>query len=437
MKAEMPIVIALALVLSLVIATIYYSTSTLNYISTPSSELQEAWRSIEDSIDTLLLSTLASSSNQSGNLFATAFWGRYQEYMTIPPPKYPFIVRKASPLGWKYDPEEYDICPRTMTWTIVYNYDDYKCFGLCQYNYSSTGFSQSYTSYVNALNSSAQTVSNYLGNTLYDSISNWASIMRSQGYTIYPAGVEAYYGISIWSDPSTGASYTIVKLRLNATVDVYNPYLGYKRITRWVEIGYNATFSQGYWKYDGIYLQVNITAYTVFNNVRSSYIIDPRTATLTVYSGSLFLLNFTVTNKGNITMKPVAYYYYGNGTTTLVFKIPIQDRYQWPWLQEVVAWSNLVLSSATCDDSYPPPYSLSNPDPGNKDLDALRRSVTVAFLWATLLNVEIYGFNLTGGLKIVFKYYANTNPPIGDWVDSIPFDLFGDERASFPPGTVV
>ncbi|MCI4461915.1 MAG: hypothetical protein JHC12_03010, partial [Thermogladius sp.] len=46
-------------------------------------------------------------------------------------------------------------------------------------------------------------------------------------------------------------------------------------------------------------------------------------------------------------------------------------------------------------------------------------------------------FNLTNGLKIVFKYYANTIPPEGDWVDSIPFDLYGDERAGFPPGTVV
>ena len=33
MKAEMPIVIALALVLSLIIDTIYYTTSTLTYIS--------------------------------------------------------------------------------------------------------------------------------------------------------------------------------------------------------------------------------------------------------------------------------------------------------------------------------------------------------------------------------------------------------------------
>jgi len=430
MKAEMPIVIALALVLSLIIATIYYTTSTLTYISASAGLEQRMWSMLGDELDSIILATLSRLGNRSSTLFYTTFWSNYKEAFNFS--NQPLVRRntKASSEG----------CPRTMIWSIVYNYDDYKCFGLCESSYSSPGFNKSLSSFLNAVNLSSQNVANNLSSSLYNALLNWANIMSRLGYVVYSngIGVNVTYTTLITSDPATGASYSRASLHIDVFVDVYNPYLGYKRITRFIEIGFNATFQQGYWKYDGLYLPVYVSAYVNLNGVVSNYIVNPSTTTLTVYSGSLRLLNFTITNKGNITLQPVASYYYGNGTTYLVYRIPINQSYQWPWRQEVVVWSNLVLSSAYCDDSYPPPYSLSQPDPPrNSENDTARRRVTVAYLWAGLLNVGIMGFNLTNGLKMVFKYYANTIPPSGDWVDSVPFDLYGDERASFPPGTVV
>jgi hypothetical protein len=433
MKAEMPIVIALALVLSLIIATIYYTTSTLTYISASTGMEERMWSTLGDEVDSIILATLSRLGNQSSTLFYTTFWSNYKEafnFSTRP------LVRWFQP-GVVIDPSEN--CPDYMVWDIVYNYDDYKCFGLCESNYSSFGFNKSLSSFLNAVNLSSQMVANNLSSNLYNALLNWANIMSRLGYVVYSngIGVNVTYNTVITSDGTTGASYSWASLHIDLFVDVYNPYLGYKRLTRFIEIGFNATFQQGYWKYDGLYLPVYVSAYVNLNGVVSNYIVNPSTTTLTVYSGSLRLLNFTSTSNGNITLQPVASYYYGNGTTYLVYRIPINQSYQWPWLQEVVVWSNLVLSSAYCDDSYPPPYNLTKPDPKNAYLDMLRRRVTVAYLWAGLLNVDINGFNLTNGLKIVFKYYANTIPPGWDWVDSVPFDLYGDERASFPPGTVV
>ncbi len=439
MKGEMPVVVALALVLSLILATIYYSTSTLNYVSIPSGSEQAAWSVVGDEIDSIILATLARLSGNASSLFASTFWGNYTEYFSYQSS----LVRFNSRARYEsyYDPASDRIlrCPTSMRWDVVYNYDDYVCYGLCQSNYTSRGFNQSFTRFYNAVNLSAQSVSALLASSLYTTVRNWAGLMNNLGYTVYPSGiiVNASYAATIASDSTTGSSYSRVALRVNVTVDVYNPYLGYKRITRWLEIGYTAVFQQGYWKYDGLYIPVYVTAYVNFNGAPSSYIVNPNSTRLTVYSGSLALMYFAQTSRGNITMSPVAAYYYGNGTTYLVFRIPISPSYYWPWLQEVAVWRYLVLSSAYCDDSYPPPYSLSLPDPQKPALDMLRRKVTVAFLWAGLLGVEIYGFNLLTGLKLVFKYYANTIPPSGDWVDSVPFDLFGDERASFPPGTVV
>jgi hypothetical protein len=51
MKAEMPIVIALALVLSLIIATIYYTTSTLTYISASTGMEERMWSTLGDEVD--------------------------------------------------------------------------------------------------------------------------------------------------------------------------------------------------------------------------------------------------------------------------------------------------------------------------------------------------------------------------------------------------
>jgi len=428
MKAEMPIVIALALVLSLIIATIYYTTSTLTYISASAGSEQRMWSMLGDELDSIILATLSRFGNQSSTLFYSTFWSNYKEaFYNLPP------LLRRNPLAYR------EGCNRTMTWSIVYNYDDYKCFGLWESNYTSPGFNKSLSSFLNAVNLSSQNVANNLSSSLYNALLNWANIMSRLGYVVYSngIGVNVTYTTLITSDAATGASYSRASLHIDVFVDVYNPYLGYKRITRFIEIGFNATFQQGYWKYDGLYLPVYVSAYVNLNGVVSNYIVNPSTTTLTIYSGSLRLLNFTSTSNGNVTLQPVASYYYGNGTTYLVYRIPINQSYQWPWRQEEVVWSNLILSSAYCDDSYPPPYNLSNPDPEDPDLDMARRAVTVAYLWAGLLNVDINGFNLTNGLKIVFKYYANTMPPSWDWVDSVPFDLYGDERASFPPGTVV
>ncbi len=416
MKAQLPIIIALVLVASLTVTTIIYTTSTITYTSLTVLETGSSgeWTYITDQLDSILLSALSAASQNASKGFESTYWNLYSD-----------VVKEYG--SWTRTCTIVDGCPGPSTdrrkctatlWTL-YNYDDFRCIGKCDSNYTSPGFNWSMSNYTFSLQQAAYSYFFRAARIAEITLNNWRDMMASYGYVIYTSSIGGFYRIEVASYGNFSESKAT--LRLNATLDIYSATAGYRRMIRYVEIGYSARFYTGFWSDDGIYLPVYVNAYVDLNGIKAHYIVNPSETYLTLYSVMLKRLSFLNTTQGNITMRPIVSYYYGNGTTLLIFKINSTDSNMWN--QEAVVWRNVVLSHRDYDDTFAPPYTIT--DPSSK----LER-VTVAFLWAGLLTTRIEGVNLYNGVKIVFKHYANT--AYGDWLDSVPFNIYGDERAVFP-----
>jgi hypothetical protein len=418
-RGQLPIIIALVLVASLTVTTVIYTTSTITYTSLTVLETESAgeWTYLTEQLDSILLSALSAASPNASRSFETAYWSLYRD-----------SVREGG--RWTRTCRIVDGCPGRRRWLFwceatlwtLYNYDDFRCIGKCDSNYTSPGFSWSMSNYTFALQQAAHSYFYRARAVAEVMLNNWRDVLASYGYIIYTSSIGGFYSINIASYGNYSESTAVI--RLNATLDIYSATAGYRRMIRYVEIGYTARFYSGFWSDDGIYLPVYVNAYVDLNGVKAYYIINPNETSLTVYSVMLKRLSFLSTNGGNVTLKPIVSYYYGNGTTLLIFRISATDRNMWN--QEGVVWREVVLSHRDHDDTFPPPLTIANP------CSRLTR-VTVAFLWAGLLSTRIEGANLYNGVKIVFKHYANTQPVGGDWLTSVPFNIYGDERAVFPP----
>jgi hypothetical protein len=417
-RGQLPIIIALVLVASLTVTTIIYTTSTITYTSLTVLETGGAgeWTYITEQLDGILLSALSAASPNASKTFETTYWSLYSD-----------SVKEGG--RWTRTCIIEDGCPGTRQgrrctaslWTL-YNYDDFRCIGKCDSNYTSPGFNWSMSNYTFALQQAAYSYFSRARMVAEVMLNNWRDVLASYGYVVYTSSIGGFYRIDIASYGNYSESTAV--MRLNATLDIYSATAGYRRMIRYVEIGYTARFYSGLWSDDGIYLPVYVNAYVDLNGAKAYYIINPGETSLTVYSVMLKRLSFLNTTRGNVTLKPIVSYYYGNGTTLLIFRINATDRNMWN--QEGVVWREVVLSDRDYDDTFAPP--LTTRDPSSK----LTR-VTVAFLWAGLLSTRIEGMNLYNGVKIVFKHYANTRPAGADWLDSVPFNIYGDERAVFPP----
>ncbi|MEL9909197.1 MAG: hypothetical protein QXP97_06035 [Desulfurococcus sp.] len=427
MRSQIPIIIAVILLLALAVSTIYYTTSMLTYTSVVRFEREDVsqWSYIEEQITSIILSSLASASVNASQGFKSHYWSSYKDSVVETGSWQRTCVlinnENCATCGKLTNNKKY--C--TASW-ISYNYDDFRCPGLCGSNYTSAGINWALANYTNILMDSAQVYAGLLGQIVSNYLDNWARIMNKYGLSIYAKSINVSYNITVTSKPgdyNTSCSTSQSKLRVSVSLDAYSIYAGYRRINNYVEIAYNSTFCMGLWSNDGMILPVYLTAYVDLNGQKGVYIIDPDKTSLTIYSVMLKRLSFLNTNNGNITLKPYASYYINNGTVLLYFKIPakITDF----WKQEEIIWNTTVLSCVYCDDTFPPPFTTKD----DKCTQKLTK-VTVAFLLAGLVETNINGLTVFNGLKIILKHYANTE--YNDWLDSIPFDLYGDEKASFP-----
>lgn len=426
MRSQIPIVIAAILLLALAVSTIYYTTSMLTYTSVVRFEQEDTsqWSYIEDQITSIILSSLASAGVNASQGFKSNYWSSYKDSVveTGPWQRTCNLINKENCAACG-TPSGRNSC--TASW-ISYNYDDFRCPGLCGNNYTSGGINWALANYTDTLMNSAQVYAGLLRQIVSAHLDNWARTMNRNGLSIYTKSINVSYNITVTSKPgdyNTSCSISQSKLRISVSLDAYSIYAGYRRIDRYVEIAYNATFCMGLWSNDGMILPVYLTAYVDLNGQKGVYIIGPDKTSLTIYSVMLKRLYFLNTINGNITLKPYASYYINNGTVLLYFKIPakITDF----WKQEEIIWNTTVLSCAYCDDTFPPPFTTKD----NKCKQSLTK-VTVAFLLAGLIETNINGLTVFNGLKIILKHYANT--AYNDWLDSIPFDLYGDEKAPFP-----
>ncbi|MEM4625123.1 MAG: hypothetical protein QXR24_07025, partial [Thermosphaera sp.] len=331
MKAQLPIIIALVLVASLTVTTIIYTTSSITYTSLTVMERESGgeWEYISEQIDSILLTALSAASSGSSRNFSEVYWRLYQDSVK----EYDWWTRTCMTEDGCPGVQNDQNCTATL-W-ILYNYDDFRCVGKCDTNYSSPGFNWSMGNYTFALQQAAYSYF-YNARLITRSIlEKWGDMMANYGYVIYTSKVGGYYTIKISSYGNYSESISI--LRLNATLDIYSSWAGYRRIVRYVEIGYSTRFYTGFWSDDGIYLPVYVNVYIDSNGVKTYYIIHPNSTRLTLYSVMLKRLYFLQTDQGNITMQPIVSYYYGNGTTLLIFKIPSNDRNMWN--QEGVVWN--------------------------------------------------------------------------------------------------
>ncbi|MEM4538468.1 MAG: hypothetical protein QXP68_07010 [Thermosphaera sp.] len=419
MRAQLPIIIALVLVASLTITTIIYTTSTITFTSLTVLEKGGSgeWAYIAEQLDSILLTALSVASTDSAASFSNTYWRLYRDSVV----EYGWWTRVCRIVDGCPGVRQGQLCNATL-W-ILYNYDDFSCIGKCDANYTSPGFNWAMGNYTFALQQAAYSYFRNARLIAQAVLENWRDMMANYGYVIYASNVGGYYTINVSSHREYSESISI--LRLNATLDIYSSWAGYRRMIRYVEIGYSTRFYTGFWSDDGIYLPVYVSAYIDANGVKTYYIINPNSTELTLYSVMLKRLYFLQTNQGNITMRPVVSYYYGNGTTLLIFRIPSNTKNMTH--QREVVWNVTVLSHIESDDTFAPP--LTTRDPCSK----LPR-VTVAFLWAGVLSTKIEGIDVYNGVKIVFKHYVNTeNTDYVDRLDSVPFNIYGDERAVFPP----
>jgi len=441
-RAQIPIIIAAVLLLALTVTTIYYTTSTLTYTGVVKYESTESvtWGSLSDQVLSILISSLAAANTNASNRFTNTYWSRgsldaVQESSVsrqrICPYKSTLDGRPPGPCsscGGSYDSKQ-----KTCTIDLnLYNYDDFVCIGLCNANYTSRGISWAIGNWTSALNDSTVSYTSALREAISSSISKWSSIISSYGFTVYNRDVNISYTINVSSSPggyASSCSTSTAKLRVSLSLDVFSVTMGYRRVNYYIEAGYNATFCMGLWLYDGILLPVYVSAYLDLNGDRSTYIVSPEQVMLVLNSTVLKRLSFLNTSNGNVALKPYASYYMSNGTVLLYFKIPAKDTNTWN--QEVVVWRDLVLSCAYCDDTFQPLTSINTIDTRRNPCGDTTPSVTLAYLIPGIIRVNINGLDVFNGVKIILKHYVNTN--YGDWLDSIPFDFYGDERASFPP----
>jgi len=173
------------------------------------------------------------------------------------------------------------------------------------------------------------------------------------------------------------------------------------------------------------------------NGQRSNYIVDPSRVGLRLYSRMLERINL-IQGLGKIGDTPYtdavlyAPYYYGNGTTLVLFKIPTNiDTYKY---FETIVISRVINATVFCPDVswrvvFKPPRTIV---PGTCcGSGNCYNDVTLAFLFAGLLSVDINGLTMFSGLKVVWKIYWNPQNPTGGWDAIILASLYGDERSDF------
>ncbi|ADV64598.1 hypothetical protein [Desulfurococcus mucosus] len=431
MRAQLPVVIAVTLLVLLMTTTLLYTTSTLTYYSNiqVAEEKQTIWRAIDAQLDTVIVSAVASANKTAYQSFMNKWSSEMQRYNDInqTPTRYSRTCRAI-----------------TASWPTIYDYTSFVCPGECGLNYSKPGVNASLDRFIQGLNSTLQFYLNAVSSSVYSALQNWGTLMRDAGITVvvYPPSVD--YRVGFEGNPSIPYSRFINVLRVNVSVDVFSVEAGYKHFDKYVEYGFNVTFVRGRLLCDSFILPVYIDAYVDVNGRRSLYIPDPSRIQLRVYSKMLERLSTSQTpfitlrnDSGTLYAAGSLYasYYYGNGSTLVIFKIPVNV----DACKSLSLAAGLVVNSTAFvyfdgytiyDDTFPPPYDNPFPPPKNLSCNGYT-SVTLAYLFAGLLSLDINGLTVFSGVKIVWKIYWDTQPSGYDWIITLLASVYGDERCVF------
>jgi len=427
-RAQLPIIVAVVMLTLLIGTTLFYITSTLTY--TTNIQLQEQkeviWRALDEQLTSIIVSAIANANTTAYTDFMNDWNSFIRSYNDINQ-RSSYYVRICSG-------------QRTPPYYTIYDYEKFVCPGKCGSNYNGPGVNEAFQWFKGNLTYRlGTTYANSIARAVYSSLQEWRQIMENSGLgvTIIPYPPNVTYSVSFESNPSIPYSRFINKLRINVSVDIFSVEAGYKRFDKYVEYGFNATFYRGRIINDSFILPVYIDAYVDLNGQRSNYIVDPSRVELRLYSRMLERINLTQ-GLGKIGDTPYAdavlyaSYYYGNGTTLVLFKIPTNINVYTYFETTVI--SRVINATVFCPDVSwrvvfkPPRTIVSGTCCGS---GSCYNDVTLAFLFAGLLSVDINGLTMFSGLKVVWKIYWNPQNPEGGWDATILASLYGDERSNF------
>ncbi|MET1160149.1 MAG: hypothetical protein ABWW65_04230 [Thermoprotei archaeon] len=419
MKGVLPIVIALTIVFMLTLATLYYTTTMVSYTAEISMQpaMGSEWNIIREEILSILLTSLRRASQQALQKYIDTFLQEYRD------------------LGFYEDPSR--VITRTYWWRInSYIYYKYSYFSSTvltdPYNpdYEKLneknlyGFNLSYTDYIDALRKASSDASVVLTNAVATGVSNWEKYRESLGYGIEVINLTAYMTTTLESNSING-SIGIGKTGASIVVDVYSPWSGYKRFNETVEVVIEVVFKRAISGDKEYIFPLNIKAYVNMGGYITSYILDPGSLNITIYSNTLHRMSKLKYYPGNpdyTTLKPIAGYYHGEGINLLYYSLdtvknlyvfvrdsaiynmslsdPYIDWYCWAWVFQV-------------------PYSEDEPD-----IELPRHTMTI--FWGALAIANIDGIYAIAPIKIVFGYRYMTDVPGYCWV--YQDEIVGDEN---------
>ncbi|WP_198011707.1 hypothetical protein [Desulfurococcus amylolyticus] len=221
MRAQLPLVIAVTLLVFVITTTLFYMTSTLTHTSSiwmKESE-ESTWRSINEQLDSVIISAI-SGANETAYMAFKQKWGRQvMSYNDINQSSITYVRR----------------CGRSsITYYTIYDYTSFVRPGYLTRDYDGVGVWYALNNFAGILYNQTLQVdyANAISSSVYSVLNNWASLVRDIGITVivYPPTVKYEYVFE--GDPSTPFSRFSNRLRVNVSLDVFSVNAGYKHFVK-------------------------------------------------------------------------------------------------------------------------------------------------------------------------------------------------------------
>ncbi len=341
MRGGLPIAIAVILVVALIIATVFYTTSRTVYVRENfySFSLNE-WILINHDLTRVGLLALIHGSRNASVVFSEVFNSTYRE-----------VYR-----DWYASTQNYD---RAIAWA--------------------TG-----------------NASLVLDRVVDRIIENWVEIKRRDGYIVTIRNSTGYYGVVTGMDG--GWTYGRGFAGVHVVIEMISPYGEYRLFNRTIEAVYIARFYAAHTYSDpGIYIPVKFIAYISIDGVKYYYLIPKEKIYLRIKSLTFQYLNIQDRIGDTVVAKPVAVFYHGAGESYSLLLIGhngVED------LAQHILWYTYEDDQLSTD-TVPYGYVYK---PGRHGYCQMYSGCKVGYhLWASITSVEIDQIRVFTGLKMYFK----------------------------------
>ncbi|RLG80876.1 MAG: hypothetical protein DRO13_02620 [Thermoprotei archaeon] len=408
MKGVIPIVMAMTIVFMLVIATIYYTTMIVTYRAEIALEPVSAaeWSNLGEEIYSILLTSIRESSPYALERFLETFTSYYGDDGFQEEPDR-VILREVREKGSKE--------------VNNYTYYRYSYFSSTVLNdldsLNLEGFSTSLADYLDALGKASADASRELRARVSQSITRWKRYREELGYQVTIANLTAYFVVDLETDPVNGST-GYGRIVVSAVVDVYSPWSGYRSFNETVEIIFRVMFKEAVDGGEEVVFPLVIEAYVRMGESTTSYILDPSTITVTLYSNTFHRMSnakYTPGQPDRAVLTPVGGYYYGNGTNLLYYALEMaRDRYL--FVRDSIVY-NMSLSDPDFDLEKGICWAKEFRVPHDEeDTKTKLPRHTMTIFWGGLVTANIDGIYVAAPLSVVYGYRYMTDASGYCWV---------------------